>query len=150
MDIVILNSHEIAEEFLSKRSSSTGARRPGYLLSDLLVYILKHPRSMLLAKYHYPLLDSMGWGWDLAFLQPGHQFSTQRKMLRRSLGPQAVGSHDTHLESEVVKFMTVLDTFQGHPGETIREYVHHSNFPQSINNRFQQLHRGNGYQSDIW
>jgi hypothetical protein len=35
MDIVIINSHEIAEELLSKRSSSTGARRPGYLLSDL-------------------------------------------------------------------------------------------------------------------
>ncbi|PVF93570.1 cytochrome P450 [Serendipita vermifera] len=100
MDIVILNSHEIAEDLLTKRSSSTGARRPGYLLSDL-----------------------MGWGWDLAYLQPGHHFSTQRKMLRRSLGPQQVSGHDPRVESEVVKLMTKLNTFQGHPGDTILNFI---------------------------
>jgi hypothetical protein len=75
----------------------------------------------MLADYYPFLLDSMGWGWDLAFIQPGHHFSTQRKMLQRSLGPQTVGMHDAQLESEVTKLMTVLELFQGHPGETVRE-----------------------------
>lgn len=35
MDIVILNSQEIAQELLAKRPSSTGGRRFGYLLTRL-------------------------------------------------------------------------------------------------------------------
>jgi hypothetical protein len=138
-----------------KNSCRRGQVRQAHVVQDTSypicqLCIPKVPRSMPLADYYYPLLDSMGWGWDLAFLQPGHHFSTQRKMLRRSLGPQAVGSHDINLESEVAKFMTVLDTFQGHPGETVREYVQHFRFLQSINNITQQLYRRDGYQSDIW
>lgn len=95
-DIVILNSYEVAQELLSKRPSSTAGRNVGYLI------------------------ELMGWGWDLVFLQPGPSHSSQRKILRRAVGPQSVGSHDPVIEATVMKFMNELNTFQGCPIDVIQ------------------------------
>lgn len=96
MEIVILNSYDAAQELLAKRPSTTGGRRLGYLIFKL-----------------------MGWQWVLTFLPLGVNHSNQRKMLRRALGPQRVGSYDANIESEAAKFMTVLNTFQGNPNRII-------------------------------
>lgn len=87
-EIVILNSYEVVQELLSKRPGSTAGRDVGYLASSL-----------------------MGWGWQLAFLQPGPSHSIQRKMLWRSIGPQGVASHDAVIEATVMKVMNRLNTF---------------------------------------
>lgn len=55
----------------------------------------------------------MGWEWEMPLLQPGPSHSNQRKMLRRAIGPQRVGSHDPRIELEVAKLITLLNTFQG-------------------------------------
>jgi hypothetical protein len=41
MDIVVLNSYEIAQEVLSKRPSSTAGREVGYLVTTLSVKFSK-------------------------------------------------------------------------------------------------------------
>ncbi|PVF92949.1 cytochrome P450 [Serendipita vermifera] len=60
MDIVVLNSYEMAQELLSRRPNSTAGRRLGYFVLNL-----------------------MGWYWSTAVIQPGPSHSSQRKMLRR-------------------------------------------------------------------
>jgi cytochrome P450 len=57
----------------------------------------------------------MAFGWGTPFLQPGPHHSNQRKMLRRGIGPQRVGSYDPIIESEIAKLMTELERFQGNP-----------------------------------
>ncbi|PVF97319.1 cytochrome P450 [Serendipita vermifera] len=100
--IYILNSHEVAQELLSKKPGSTSGRNWGYLINTL-----------------------MGWEWELVMLPPGPRHSIQRKMLRRSIGPQQVASHDPLIESEIAKLMTVLSTFQGSPVDTIQFCIGH-------------------------
>lgn len=99
-NIIILNSQEVAQELLAKRPSSTAGRHWGYLVSHL-----------------------MGWEWEMPLLQPGLRHSNQRKMLRRAIGPQRVGSHDIRTESEIAKLMTILDTFEGAPIGVIQQYI---------------------------
>jgi cytochrome P450 len=65
----------------------------------------------------------MGWKWLTTLLQPGPNHLSQRKMLRRAIGPQRVGSHDPLIESDVAKLMNVLSTFQGNPSDTVQQYV---------------------------
>ncbi|PVF97327.1 cytochrome P450 [Serendipita vermifera] len=96
MSMVILNSHDAAHELLSKRPNSTAGRRLGYLVKEL-----------------------MDLGWSTAFIQPGPHHSNQRKMLRRGIGPQRIGSYDSLIETAVAKLMAELETFQGNPSPTI-------------------------------
>ncbi|PVF97328.1 cytochrome P450 [Serendipita vermifera] len=96
MNMVILNSYDAAQELLSKRPGSTSGRRIGYLVTHL-----------------------MDFKWNVAFIQPGTNHSTQRKMLRRGVGPQRVASYDPAIESETVRLMEELETFQGNPTVTI-------------------------------
>ncbi|PVF97330.1 cytochrome P450 [Serendipita vermifera] len=97
MNMVIINSYEVAQEFLSKRPNTTAGRRIAYIITDL-----------------------MKFGWSTAFIQPGPSHSNQRKMLRRGIGPQRVGSYDPTIESEVAKFMQELVSFEGHPYLTVQ------------------------------
>ncbi|PVF97326.1 cytochrome P450 [Serendipita vermifera] len=98
--VVILSSHEIAQELLSKRPSSTSGRRSGNRLSNL-----------------------MGWQWEMPLQQPGFHHSNQRKMLRRAIGPQRVGSHDPRIEYEISKLLIALNTFQGTPLDVLQECI---------------------------
>ncbi|PVF92950.1 cytochrome P450 [Serendipita vermifera] len=102
MQIVVLNSYEAAQELLSARPNSTAGRRIGYM-----VHIL------------------MGWVWSMAFMQPGHTHSLQRKMLRRSIGSQRVGSYNSLIEIEVTEFMAVLADFEGNPVRTTQVMIGH-------------------------
>jgi hypothetical protein len=65
----------------------------------------------------------MGLGWQITILQPGPSHSNQRRVLRQSIGPQTVGSHDNIIEATVQLFMTELDAFRGSPKELIQVYV---------------------------
>jgi cytochrome P450 len=62
----------------------------------------------------------MGWDWMLAFIQPTSHHANQRKMLRRTIGPQEVAAHDTLIESAVAKLMPELVTSQGDPIPSIQ------------------------------
>lgn len=95
-EIVILNSYEVAHELLAKRPSSTAGRNFGYLASEL-----------------------MGLDWQLNVKQPGPSHSEQRKMLRRTIGPQNVGRHDATIESMARKILNGLNKFQGCPTSVI-------------------------------
>ncbi|PVF97331.1 cytochrome P450 [Serendipita vermifera] len=90
VSLLILNSHEVAQELLSKRPNSTAGRSVGYIITDL-----------------------MSFKWSTSFIQPGPSHSNQRKMLRRGIGPQRVGSYDPSIEFEVAKLMANLETFEG-------------------------------------
>src|SRR5271163_2181830 len=65
----------------------------------------------------------MGMGWVLAHIQPGPHFSEQRKMLRRGIGPQRVGSHDEIIEKHATRLMVALNNFEGSPHELIQRSV---------------------------
>ncbi|PVG01723.1 cytochrome P450 [Serendipita vermifera] len=97
MDIVILNSHEIAQELLSKRPSSTAGRQVGYFVADL-----------------------MNWGWNIGLIQAGPSHSNQRKMLRKSIGPQRISSYYDMIETEMAKLTTVLHKTEGNPADVIK------------------------------
>jgi hypothetical protein len=60
----------------------------------------------------------MGWVWSVAFMEPGPTHSIQRRMLRKGIGSQRVGSYDSLIESEVIEFMPVLAGFKGSPVRT--------------------------------
>ncbi|KIM19583.1 hypothetical protein M408DRAFT_31100 [Serendipita vermifera MAFF 305830] len=90
--MVILNSYEMVQELLNKRPNSTAGRKAGYMV-----------------------LEVMGIHWSTAVIQPGLPHSAQRKMLRRGIGPQRVGSHDPIIEKNVAKLMLTLQNFQGDP-----------------------------------
>jgi cytochrome P450 len=57
----------------------------------------------------------MGEGWKLAMLQPGNDLTNQKKILRRVIGPQAVGEYDGFIQSEVAKLLEDLSEFTGDP-----------------------------------
>jgi hypothetical protein len=65
----------------------------------------------------------MGWHWALTFSQATSQHANQRKMLRRGIGPQRIGSHNALIESEIAKFMLELETFQGDPFQAVQRYA---------------------------
>ncbi|PVF93585.1 cytochrome P450 [Serendipita vermifera] len=100
MSIVILNSHDIAQELLAKRPSLTAGRRVGYLMLEL-----------------------MGWKWSVGFQQPGPRHSNQRKMLRRAIGRQRAESHGVYIESEVATLLTLLESFQGDPNDMMQACI---------------------------
>jgi len=66
-----------------------------------------------------PLHCRMALEWVLVFNQPGPHLSQQRKMLRRSIGPQRVGSHDEKIEQNATRLMLELKTFEGNPNPLI-------------------------------
>ncbi|PVF93586.1 cytochrome P450 [Serendipita vermifera] len=100
MNIFILNSYESAQELLGKRPGSTAGRRFGYLSTELI-----------------------GWQWNMIFHQPSPQLFDQRKMLRRAIGPQRVGSHDPLIESVAAQLLTTLTTFHGDPTGPIQDFM---------------------------
>ena len=65
----------------------------------------------------------MGLDWTLAFRQPGHRLSEQRKMLRRGIGQQRVGSHNGKIERNTTKLMLELSGFEGNPHSLISKSV---------------------------
>lgn len=62
---------------------------------------------------------SMKTAWATSFIQPGHRHSQQRKMIRRGIGPQRVGSYDSSIETEVAKLMVELEMLEGSPVSTV-------------------------------
>ncbi|KIM28300.1 hypothetical protein M408DRAFT_329411 [Serendipita vermifera MAFF 305830] len=90
--MIILNTYELVHELLNKRPNTTAGRKIGYMI-----------------------LEVMGTQWSTAAIQPGLHHSTQRKMLRRGIGPQRVGSHDHIIEKNVAKLMLTLQKSQGDP-----------------------------------
>lgn len=99
-DVVILNSYEAAQELLSKRPHTTGNRHVGYFFGNM-----------------------MKWDWSLALVQPNSHHSDQRKILRKAIGPQRVGSYDSMIESEVAKLMPKLLSFTGDPSYTVKQLL---------------------------
>jgi len=58
--------------------------------------------------------------WVLAHIQPGPHFQEQRKMLRRGIGPQRIGSHNEKIEKHATRLMVALNSFKGSPHELIQ------------------------------
>ncbi|KIM28309.1 hypothetical protein M408DRAFT_23713 [Serendipita vermifera MAFF 305830] len=118
MPMVILNSYETVQELLNKRPNTTAGRKIGYMAFEI-----------------------MGFQWAFTFLQPGFRHSTQRKMLRRGIGPQRVGSHDQTIEKNVTKLMISLSASQGNPrhlikgalGKIVIEVTYGNNLPAVMN-----------------
>lgn len=77
----------------------------------------------LLIVYLLTLPFSMDMSWAVIMLQPGQTHLTQRKMIRRGIGPQRVESYDTSIEAEIGKLMVDLASHQGDPNLTVRQYV---------------------------
>ncbi|KIM28318.1 hypothetical protein M408DRAFT_329423 [Serendipita vermifera MAFF 305830] len=116
--MVILNSYEIVQELLNKKPSSTAGRKIGYMIYEV-----------------------MGFQWSPVLAQPGLHHSNQRKMLRRGIGPQRVGSHDPIIEKNITKLMLTLQRFQGDPhplmlraiGDIVIEVTYGTKLPSSMN-----------------
>jgi cytochrome P450 len=56
-------------------------------------------------------------------MQPGPSHSNQRRMLRKSIGPQRVPSYYGMIETEMAKLTTELHNIKGSPINTIRRHV---------------------------
>jgi cytochrome P450 len=67
--------------------------------------------------------NRMSLEWSTAFLQPGPSHSNQRKMLRKSIGPQRVASYNNLIQAEVAKLMLTLQNLKGSPVRAIQKYV---------------------------
>jgi hypothetical protein len=80
----------------------------------------------------------MGAGWSAPFIQPGLHHSNQRKMLRRGIGPQRIGTYDSLIESAIAKLMATLETFEGNPNLVFQRYVEIINL--SIYQAYWDLH----------
>jgi len=65
----------------------------------------------------------MATEWLLPFHQPGYHHSQQRKMLRRGIGPQRIGSHNDKIEQSATKLMLELSKFEGNPCPLIARLV---------------------------
>jgi hypothetical protein len=65
----------------------------------------------------------MEWHWSLIHIKATQHHSNQRRMLRQTIGPQRVASHDPMIESAVENLMVELETFQGNPNLVIQRYV---------------------------
>jgi hypothetical protein len=87
-----INSIELAQELLGKRTSTTGGRKIGYMVKHL-----------------------MGWEWSLAFMDPCPTLLEQRKLLRRGIGPQRIASHNPLIEKGTAEMMVKLKAFEGDP-----------------------------------
>jgi cytochrome P450 len=61
------------------------------------------------------MFHRMGWQWSVGFMQPGPRHSNQRKMLRRGIGPQAIGSYNPLIEKTATNLMLSLQDFEGNP-----------------------------------
>ncbi|KIM28310.1 hypothetical protein M408DRAFT_308234 [Serendipita vermifera MAFF 305830] len=115
--MIIVNSHEIVQELLNKRPSSTAGRNAGYMV-----------------------LQVMGLHWITPLIQPGTHHSNQRKMLRRGMGPQRVASHDSKIEKNTRNLIITLQNFQGDPrhlilqalGKSIIEVAYGTKLPTSM------------------
>lgn len=92
-----INSIEVAQELLGKRTNTTGGRKMGYMVKHL-----------------------MGWEWSLAFMDPSHTLLEQRKMLRRGIGPQRIASHNSLIEKITAEMVVGLNTFEGDPRAPVR------------------------------
>jgi cytochrome P450 len=75
--------------------------------------------------------------WTVFMMQSGQVHLTQRKMIRNGIGPQRVGSYDFVIEAEAAKLMMELQTYEGDPNLTIRQYVP---FSFSISSAFSYQH----------
>ncbi|KIM28303.1 hypothetical protein M408DRAFT_23708 [Serendipita vermifera MAFF 305830] len=96
--MVILNSYDIAQELLNKRPNSTARRNIGY---------------MMLEVYNGDQMEHL----------PGSLHSERRKMLRRGIGPQRVGSHDYVVEKHVNRLIVKLQSVQGDPNPVVSRAV---------------------------
>jgi cytochrome P450 len=61
----------------------------------------------------------MGFGWSLIQTLPGHNFTEQRKIFRKVLGPQVVKDYDQLIEREGENFVNRLQGFSGDPTEIV-------------------------------
>ncbi|KIM28343.1 hypothetical protein M408DRAFT_329443 [Serendipita vermifera MAFF 305830] len=100
LSMVIIGSYDVVNELLIKRPNSTGGRKISYMVLEL-----------------------MKWQWSTAFIQPGPSHSNQRKMLRRGIGPQRVGSHTPNIEKNTGKLMLTLHSLEGNPHSEIMRNV---------------------------
>ncbi|PVF98743.1 cytochrome P450 [Serendipita vermifera] len=96
LQFAVVNSYDVAYELLSKRPNTTSGRTTGYMVHDL-----------------------MGWGWCAFFMQPDSHHLKQRKMMRRGIGPQGIGAHNSLFETEVTKLALDLQNFHGNPMDRI-------------------------------
>ncbi|KAG8805665.1 hypothetical protein FRC17_005399, partial [Serendipita sp. 399] len=87
---VMINSHDVCQEILGKRTNTTSGRDAGYMFTDV-----------------------MKLGWILTMLQPGGHHANQRRMIRKAIGPSAIAGHDAHFEKITNDFMLQLSTFKG-------------------------------------
>jgi hypothetical protein len=96
-----INSIELAQELLGRRTNTTGGRKIGYMVKHL-----------------------MGFEWSLAFMNPGHTLLEQRKLLRRGIGPQRIANHNPLIEKATAEMMVKLKAFEGDPAIIVKVLVH--------------------------
>ncbi|KAG8825362.1 hypothetical protein FRC19_011599 [Serendipita sp. 401] len=88
---VMINSQEVCQKVLSKQTNKTSGRDAGYMFTTV-----------------------MKLGWLLSMIQPGIRHTNQRRMIRKAIGPAAIGSHDPHLEQIGNDLALQLAEFQGY------------------------------------
>ncbi|KIM28405.1 hypothetical protein M408DRAFT_23786 [Serendipita vermifera MAFF 305830] len=93
---IIVNSYPLAQELLAKRPNTTGHRKNGFMLREI-----------------------MGLAWTLPNLPPGGKHAEVRKMMRRAIGPQRVGHHDPVVEKCAARLALKLQTVKGDPSQII-------------------------------
>ncbi|PVF95236.1 cytochrome P450 [Serendipita vermifera] len=94
--MLVINSLEDAEELLVKRANIWSGRPNGYFLNDLTE-----------------------WGWAHLVLQPGHDFTEQRKIFRKTMGPQGVADYHQLIENQAQILADKFEGFSGDPTDLV-------------------------------
>jgi cytochrome P450 len=122
-----INSIELAQELLGKRTNTTGGRKIGYMVKHL-----------------------MGWEWSLAFMNPGPTLLEHRKLLRRGIGPQRISSHNPLIERATAEMMVKLKAFEGDPAIIVKVLVQVDLILYEAEMSIFQFNRPNGDTSNLW
>jgi hypothetical protein len=94
--LIVLNSIEIADELMGKRTAISSGRPYRTMISEI-----------------------MSAGWALIVIQPGPSFNEQRKILHKSIGQQAAPGHDELIQDEIWPLLTTLSSVVGDPFPTV-------------------------------
>lgn len=100
IDMVNVNSLHMAHELLSKRASTTGGRKMGYMAHVM-----------------------MGWGWSVVLRNADSAHLAMKRMLRRGIGLQRISSHDLLFEQSANQLLLSLRGVQGNSFSLIQATV---------------------------
>lgn len=94
--MIVINSLPAAEELMNKRTDLTSQRPHRTMINEI-----------------------MSVGWALILLQPSPDFNEQRKIFRKTVGPQVIQQYDHLIRNEIQYLLEALPITTGDPFQAV-------------------------------